>query len=107
MAPKDEEKKGDGGTTNNNVYIMHKEYAWVPARLLSVDGEKGKVSVPQYPDEASILTDNGKGATSWEEKTVSLKHYPGKTFPMQNLNKDDELDEKPDMCDLAFLHEVR
>jgi hypothetical protein len=22
------------GGTNNNVYIMHKEYAWVPARLL-------------------------------------------------------------------------
>jgi hypothetical protein len=104
---KEDEKGGDGGGTNNNVYIMHKEYAWVPARLLSLDGDKGKVSVPQYADEASILTDNGEGASSWEEKTVSLKHYPGKTFPMQNLNKDDKLDEQKDMCDLAFLHEVR
>jgi hypothetical protein len=107
MAKKKDEKEDGGGATNNNVYIMHKEFAWVPARLLSLEGEKGKVSVPMYKDEGSILTDNGEGATSWEEQKVSLKHYPGKTFPMQNLNKDDKLEEVPDMCDLPFLHEVR
>jgi hypothetical protein len=108
MAEENETKKGDGGgATNNNVYIMHKEYAWVPARLLSIEGDKAKVSVPQYKDESSILTDNGNGATGWEEKVISMKGYPGGTFPMQNLDKDDMLDEKADMCDLPFLHEVR
>jgi hypothetical protein len=101
-----EEGEATGGT-NNNVYIMHKNYAWVPARLLSLEGDKGVVSVPQYADEASILTDNGEGATSWEEKTVSVKGYPGGTFPMQNVGEDEKLNEMQDMCDLPFLHEVR
>jgi hypothetical protein len=103
----DDKAEDAGGSTNNNVYIMHKEYAWVPARLLSLEGDKGKVSVPQYADESSILTDNGEGASGWEEKIVSLKGYPGGTFPMQNVNKDEKLDEMKDMCDLPFLHEVR
>jgi hypothetical protein len=105
------EEEAGGDTGNNNVYMMHKQYAWVPARLLSIEGAKGKemgkLNVPQYADEASILTDNGAGAISWEEKTVPLKGYPGGTFPMQNTNADDKLEEVADMCDLPFLHEVR
>jgi hypothetical protein len=108
MAPKEEEEEKDGGgATSNNVYIMDKEYAWVPARLLSTSGDKATVSIPEYADEASILTDNGAGAKSWTEKTISIKNYPGKTLPMQNLDKAQKLQEKADMVDLPFLHEVR
>jgi hypothetical protein len=68
MAPKEDDKKADGGTTNN-VYIMHQENAWVPpARLFrlgaGMDGaEKGiaKASTHQYADEASSQPPNRKG----------------------------------------------
>jgi hypothetical protein len=93
-------------TTSSNVYVMDKEFAWIPARLVSQDGDKATVSIPTYSDEASILTDGGKGAKSWREETVSLKHYPGKSLPLQNM-KNDALNERQDMVDLPFLHEVR
>jgi hypothetical protein len=97
-------RRGDGGTTNNNVYIMHKEYAWVPARLLSVDGREKCLS--PICRRGVYLTDNGDGATSWEEKTVS-QALPGKTFPMQNVNKDEKLERKAGYMRPSLLHEVR
>lgn len=102
-------KKGEdgGGATSNNVYIMDKKFAWVPARLVESLGDKAIVSVPIYSDEAKILSDGGKGATSWKEDKVSLKHYPGKTLPMQNVDKSGMLTMVEDMVDLPFLHEVR
>lgn len=101
--------KGGGGSaaTSNNVYVMDKELAWVPARLLDLQGDKATVSIPSYPDEGSILNDGGKGATKWREETIKLKNYPGQTLPMANVDKGGVLVEKEDMVDLPFLHEVR
>jgi len=85
---------------------MDKELAWVPARLIEQSGDKATVSIPTYADQASILSDGGKGAQSWREETIKLKHYPGQTLPMQNVDKAGVLIEKEDMVDLPFLHEV-
>jgi hypothetical protein len=86
---------------------MDKKYAWIPARLLEQSGDKATVSVPSYPDEAAILSDGGKGASGWKEEKVSLKHYPGKTLPLQNVDKSGKLTAVEDMVDLPYLHEVR
>jgi hypothetical protein len=91
--------------TSSGVYVLDKEFAWVPARLIKQEGEKATVSIPTYADEASILTDGGKGAKSWREETVDLKYYPGKALPLQNVING-SLNEKKDMVDLPFLHEV-
>ena len=96
-----------GGATSNNVYIMDKKFAWVPARLVEMQGDKAIVSVPMYEDESKILSDGGKGAKSWKEDKVSLKHYPGMALPMQNVDKSGNLSMVDDMVDLSFLHEVR
>lgn len=106
MAKKEKSGEG-GGATSNNVYIMDKKFAWVPARLVESSGDKATVSVPTYPDEHLILSDGGKGAKSWAEEKVSLKHYPGKALPMQNVDKAGMLTMVDDMVDLPFLHEVR
>lgn len=99
-------KKGETGDANTSgVYVLDKEFAWVPAKLIEQTGDTAKVSIPTYADEASILTDGGKGAQSWREETVSLKHYPGQALPLQNL-QNGVLNEKEDMVDLPFLHEV-
>jgi hypothetical protein len=95
------------GGTSNNVYVMDKEFAWIPSRLISQEGDKAKVEVPTYENETMMLTDGGAGAKKWEEKTISLKFYPGKSMPMQNLNEDGVLNEVEDMVNLPFLHEVR
>jgi hypothetical protein len=98
---------GGSSATSNNVYIMDKKYAWVPARLLESQGDKAIVSVPIYDEESKILSDGGKGAKSWKEDKVSLKHYPGKSLPLQNVDKAGMLTVVEDMVDLPFLHEVR
>lgn len=99
-------KKDKGGAaTANEVYVLDKNFAWVPARLVETNGDKAKVSIPQYSDEEKIASDSGKAATSWTEKEVSLKHYPGKSLPLQNI-KNGVLNVKEDMVDLPYLHEV-
>lgn len=107
MGKKEKNEGGGGaGATSNNVYVLDKEFAWVPAQVVEINGDKAKVNIPSYKDEASILTDGGKGAKSWREETINLKHYPGKTLPMQNVDKSGTLLAKEDMVDLPFLHEV-
>jgi hypothetical protein len=101
MAKKD---KG-GAATANEVYVLDKDFAWVPARLIEQTGEKARVSVPIYSEEAMISSDGGKAAHGWTEKEINLKHYPGKSLPLQNV-KNGALNEKEDMVDLPFLHEV-
>lgn len=98
--------KDDGsGATSGNVYVFDKELAWLPARLVSQEGDSAVVSIPTYADEGSILTDGGKGAKSWREEKISLKNYPGKQLPLQNL-KGGKLVMVQDMVDLPFLHEA-
>ena len=102
MGPK---KDKGGAATANEVYVLDKDFAWVPARLLESSGEKARVSIPQYAEEAKIASDSGKAATSWTEKEINLKHYPGKSLPLQNI-KNGALNVKEDMVDLPYLHEV-
>jgi len=100
------EDKGGAGATSNNVYVMDKKFAWVPARLVESNGDKAIVSIPEYESEEKILSDGGKGAVRWKEEKVTLKHYPGKALPMQNVDKAGVLTMVQDMCDLPYLHEV-
>jgi hypothetical protein len=106
MGKTKEAEGGGAGATSSNVYVLDKEFAWVPARLLEQSGDVAKVSIPSYPSEEKILCDGGKGAKSWKEDTVKLKFYPGKALPMQNVDKAGNLLEKEDMVELPFLHEV-
>jgi hypothetical protein len=88
------------------VYIKDQEFAWVPAKLLSQEGDKATVSVPQYKDQQSILSDGGRGAKTHIEKTVNLKDYPHKVLPLQNVDSNGMLLECSDMVSLPYLHEV-
>lgn len=103
---KKEKEAGGAGATSNNVYVLDKEFAWVPARLIEQSGDTARVSIPSYSAEEKILCDGGSGATSWREESVKLKFYPGKALPLQNVDKAGNLLEKEDMVDLPFLHEV-
>ena len=98
----------DGSSdTSQNVYIMDKKFAWIPASVKEINGDVAIVKVPEYADEASIMSDGGKGAKSYREEQVKIKHYPGKTLPIQNVDKNGNLTVVNDMVDLPFLHEVR
>jgi hypothetical protein len=107
MGKSKEVEGGGAGATSSNVYVLDREFGWIPARLVEQSGDSAKVSIPSYPSEEKILCDGGKGATAWKEDTVKLKFYPGKTLPLQNVDKAGNLLEKEDMVDLPFLHEVR
>jgi hypothetical protein len=86
------------------VFIRDKELAWLPARLLDMQGGKATVSVPSYPGEFGEfdIDMGGRGASSWADRTINMKDYAefGGQLPLQN-NK--VLD---DMVDLPYLHEV-
>ena len=88
------------------VYIKHPEYAWVPAKLVDSQGDKATVSVPQYKDQQSIISDGGRSAKTHVEETVNLKDYPHKVLPLQNVDKNGALLLMSDMVSLPYLHEV-
>jgi len=69
-------------------------------------GQRAKVSVPQYRNEAAIHSDGGQKATSFETIHVDLKDYPNKTLLLQNVDENGKLKQVEDMVDLAFLHEA-
>jgi hypothetical protein len=99
--------KDDGGSgTSQNVYVMDKKFAWIPAQVKEMNGETAVVRIPEYEDEAAIASDAGKSAKSWREEQVKVKNYPGKSLPMQNVDKNGQLTIVEDMVDLPFLHEV-
>ena len=91
-----------GEKAGQDVFIKDKELAWVPARLLEMQGDKASVSVAQYNDELDIEA-GGKGPNKWADQTVNLKDYAeyGKQLPLANMKVLD------DMVDLPYLHEVR
>jgi hypothetical protein len=97
------------GAASSHVYVLHREYAWIPALLLeqNIKDDTARVSIPQYPDESKILNDGGKHATSYKEEVIKLKLYPGKVIPLANVDKAGNLIEREDMVDLPYLHEVR
>lgn len=88
------------------VFIRDPEYAWIPAIKKSDDGKKAQVSVPQYPDEQSIVCDGGQSAKKFEDDVVDLKEYNRGLLPMQNVNASGQAKVFPDMVELPFLHEV-
>ena len=97
---------GDKAKNHTYVYIMDKEYAWIPATLLNTEGGKAHVEVPQYSDEQSIICDGGASAKSKSKQTVTLAKYPNKVLPLQNVTAKGDLIEYPDMVEIPFLHEV-
>lgn len=100
--------KNEGSSdTSQNVYVMDKKFAWVPAQVKEMSGDMAVVRIPEYPEEADIMSDGGKGAKTWREEQIKIKHYPGKALPMQNVDKNGQLTVVDDMVDLPFLHEVR
>lgn len=108
--------------SDSHVYVRSKDHHWIPARVVgdaatNSDTNNGStnncssdhiiVSVPQYINEQSILSDGGKGATSYQRITINLNDYPNKVLPLQNVDEIGFLNEEKDMVDLPFLHEVR
>jgi hypothetical protein len=89
------------------IYIKDPEFAWIPATLEKSEGDKAYVSVPQYKDEQSISSDGGRRATSTAEDVISLKDYPHKVLPLQNVDANGNLLVFSDMVKLPYLHEVR
>jgi hypothetical protein len=88
------------------VFIRDPEYAWIPAVKKGDNGKQAQVSVPQYPDEQSIICDGGQSAKKFEDDVVDLKEYNRGLLPMQNVNASGQMKCFPDMVELPFLHEV-
>ncbi len=93
-------------TANPLLVCRSKEYAWIPATVVSIEGDKAEVSIPQFADEQDIQSDGGKKAKSYLRKTIDLKSYPAKSLPLQNTDRNGFLRQVDDMVDLSFLHEV-
>ena len=92
--------------TSNNVYVLSEEHAWVPARVVTTNGDTATVSIPLYKDEQLIQSDGGHYAKGFERKDISLNEYSGKVLPLQNVDEHGVLKQVQDMVDLPFLHEV-
>jgi hypothetical protein len=103
MGKKKEESNSNA--TSNLVYVMDKEFGWVPAELLEATADTARVKIHEYDAEENIISDGGKTAKKTREEQVKLKNYPGKSLPLQNMIGD-KLNLKEDMVDLPFLHEV-
>lgn len=95
-----------GDKQTSFVFIRDPEYAWIPCIKKGDDGKKAQVSVPQYPDEQSIICDGGQSAKKFEDEEVALKEYNRGVLPMQNVNASGDLRPFADMVELPFLHEV-
>ena len=98
-----------GVSTSNNVYVLSKEHGWVPARVIEYQDENNSkcvVQIPQYKEENDIQSDGGKHARGTKQEVISLKVYPNKTLPLQNVDDNGVLNQVEDMVDLPFLHEV-
>jgi len=106
-----EEEKAEGGGNNKGkqVYVKDKEFCWVPATLISQTEKEAVVNVPQYKDEFVIISDGGKTAIGWKERTVKLADYAEFDFELPGQNVDPEtqdLMEEEDMINLKYLHEA-
>jgi len=87
-------------------YVKDKDYAWLPATLDKTEGDKAHVTIPQYKDEQSIMSDGGRNATGSVQKVINLKDYQHGVLPLQNVDKNGNLTEHADMVKLPYLHEV-
>jgi len=97
----------DDSTSGKQVYIKDKEFCWIPATLISQTAKEAIVNVPQYKDEFVIISDGGKTAVGWKERTVKLADYDNNELPSQNVDPDTHnLMEEEDMVHLKYLHEA-
>jgi hypothetical protein len=95
------------GKDDTFVYIKDPDYAWVPATLDKQEGDKAYVTVPQYANEQSITSDNGRAAKGKKkQQVVNLKDYAHKVLPLQNVDSKGCMTQFPDMVKLPYLHEV-
>eukprot|EP00529_Nitzschia_sp_RCC80_P002838 CAMPEP_0113441010 /NCGR_PEP_ID=MMETSP0014_2-20120614/854_1 /TAXON_ID=2857 /ORGANISM="Nitzschia sp." /LENGTH=1701 /DNA_ID=CAMNT_0000331825 /DNA_START=113 /DNA_END=5219 /DNA_ORIENTATION=+ /assembly_acc=CAM_ASM_000159 len=104
---------GDIYQHNNYVYILDKEYSWVPAMVTErINETTMNLSIPKYKTEQAIRCDGGRTASRFEKQTIDLNDpktvalYPNKHLPLQNVNHEGELQVVEDMVDLPFLHEA-
>jgi hypothetical protein len=81
--------------SDSHVYIQDKNEGWLPANVLSMDG-----------DSVVAKVYNVDSNTEPEERTVTLKDYPNSALPLQNVDATGTLLVMPDMVDLPSLHEV-
>jgi hypothetical protein len=107
----------DAGTSNH-VYIHSEEYSWLPARVVDYpSNNEVLVSISYIPSEESkqqqqynpTTISNTKAIPSYKKgqtQTISLKDYPNRSLPLQNVNEEGTLQQVEDMVDLSFLHEV-
>jgi hypothetical protein len=94
------------GKDDTYVYIKDADFAWVPAALNKTEGDKAFVTVPQYPNEQSIASDNGRGARGEKQLVIKLTDYAHKVLPLQNVDAKGQMVEHADMVKLPYLHEV-
>lgn len=93
-------------STSNHVYVLHDDYAWVPARVLETTETTALVSIPEYKDEQLIQSDGGRAAKKFTKRQILLSDYPNAALLLQNVSEEGLLKEVEDMVDLPFLHEV-
>jgi hypothetical protein len=90
-----------------HVYVKDPDSAWVPAVLDKTEGDKAYVTLPSYPSEQSMTSDNGRAAKGKPaEAVVNLKEYHHKVLPLANVDANGNLLEFADMVQLPYLHEV-
>jgi hypothetical protein len=88
------------------VYVKDPDFAWVPATVDKTEGDTAYVTVPQYPNEQSIASDNGRASNGSKERVIKLTDYAHKVLPLQNVDAKGNMVEHADMVKLPFLHEV-
>ena len=98
-------------SAQSGVYVKDQEYGWLPASVISYEGDKVKISVSlsNTNEESSShdCSDETIARVEKEEREIHLKDYHDGMLPLQNIDEGGNLMVVPDMCDLTSLHEVR
>ena len=93
------EEQNTGDNTSNFVYVASNDHSWVPGRLVETDGVEAKVSLPNYKDEQSLVSDGGRSARGSTQVTVKLSDYASGALPLQNVSEGGVLNEVEDMVE--------
>jgi hypothetical protein len=98
-------------SSQSGVYVKDNDHGWLPANVLSYEGDNANVVVhiipPSSQEEGGCQNTCSSEDAMKEERTVKLKDYDDGTLPLQNIDEGGNLLVVPDMCDLPSLHEVR
>ena len=90
--------------TDQFVYVLDKEFSWIPGLLVEQTDDFATVSVATYKSEEEITGDNNHGKGTSIRKCF-VKDYPNNSLPLQNV-VDGRVKEVADMVELSFLHEA-